>query len=836
MSSTVDYGIDLGTTNSCIAKWENSSIRVFQNNDQMNVTPSAIHILKTGRVIVGRRAKAALLADAENVSVEFKRWMGQKDRKNFKAAQRVLSAEDLSAEVLKALREDVRRQAGVDVTSAVVTVPAAFGALQCEATARAAQLAGIEEATLLQEPIAAAIGYGVKPDSANQRWLVFDLGGGTLDIAVISTKDGRLNIIEHRGNNLLGGKDIDRLIVDQVLLPEITSKYELKSKGPDCALNSLLPRLRVKAEEAKVDLSSDEKVVISLFDVGEDDSGEDIELDISFTRAQLESLMQPLLDKCCSLAIEALASARIEGSDLNRILLVGGPTQSPILRSILSSRLGAPVDFSADPMTVVACGAAVYASTLERSKRTVSTSEAVLPAVVGLKLAYDAVSSNQSTTIGGRVLSGENGVEVKIDSEGGLWTSGWIKPKAGLFEVTAPLQLGGVTTFWVYARNEHGHMLETDTPEFKVRQGLVPSAPPLPHTLSVEVVKSDGKPVLDPILPKGSPLPLEKTVKYRAKHTLRPGDPDSDITIKLWEGEFFSDPDANEWVGRVVLSHDKIHRAIPEQSEIEVTIQIDSSRRTTVTAFVPHLNQHFSFKDELYVAQREEQDFADLSAKVSAETESYRARLDALESTAEDKTTQAELRQIREELNDIEATARKSGKDPDPDNARRVVEASKVVRGKLSRLELQVGSNDSAPGNLHFVEIVESTGEVITQFGSSLEQQQFALLKRELERAVSREDTKGAKRAADEIDSLRWRTLFKHDWFWREIFDSLCEPGTPFINQTQADSLIAKGRTSIASGDGQALREVVRSLWKLQPQSLSDDVRERAVRSGLRKY
>ena len=202
MTDMVDYGIDLGTTNSCIARLEGGSVRVFQNNDHMNVTPSAVHILKTGRVIVGRRGYAAILTDPDNVATEFKRVMGQKDRQRFPAAQRELSAEELSAEVLKSLREDVRRQTGSDVTSAVITVPAAFGALQCESTARAAELAGLEEAPLLQEPIAAAIGYGAHPGSANQRWLVFDLGGGTLDIAVVSTREGRLNVLEGKTNSV----------------------------------------------------------------------------------------------------------------------------------------------------------------------------------------------------------------------------------------------------------------------------------------------------------------------------------------------------------------------------------------------------------------------------------------------------------------------------------------------------------------------------------------------------------------------------------------------------------------------------------------------------------
>jgi molecular chaperone DnaK len=134
-----------------------------------------------------------------------------------------------------------------------------------------------------------------------------------------------------------------------------------------------LPRLRAKAEEAKIDLSSEQQVIISLLDVGEDDSGEPIEIDVPFTRVQLQALMQPLLEKCYSLAAEALTSARMAGSDLDRILLVGGPTQSPIIRDMLNSRLGASVDFSMDPMTVVAQGAAVYASSLERSKRRLRT-------------------------------------------------------------------------------------------------------------------------------------------------------------------------------------------------------------------------------------------------------------------------------------------------------------------------------------------------------------------------------------------------------------------------------------------------------------------------------
>ena len=837
MTKTIDYGIDLGTTNSCIARWENGAVRIFQNNDQMNVTPSAVHILRTGRIIVGRRAYSALLTDPENVAIEFKRWMGQKDRKRFSAAQRELSAEELSAEILKSLREDVRRQAGADVTTAVITVPAAFGALQCEATARAAELAGLQEAPLLQEPIAAAIGYGARPGSANQRWLVFDLGGGTLDIAVVSTRDGRLNILEHRGNNLLGGKDIDRLIVESILFPAISAEYDLRATGPKAARIALLPRLRIKAEEAKIDLSTDTEVLISLFDVGKDDAGTPIEMEVSLTRPQLERLMEPLLEKCCILANEALAGARLAGADLDRILLVGGPTQSPILRATLNARLGAPVDFSADPMTVVGRGAAVYASTLESTSISGSPAALTNSNCVHLKLAYDAVSSEPNSPVAGRVLDAIEGIEIKFDAEGGLWTSGWMKPKVGFFEIAVPLKEGDITTFWVYARDVRGQLLDTDTPEFKVRHGLVPSSPPLPHTLSIEVVNPGGQPALDPVFSKGSPLPLEKTLKYRAGHALIPGKPDSNLVIKLWEGEFIGDPDANEWVGNLVMQHDKVHRSIPEGAEIEVTIQVDLSRRTTVEAFVPHLNHHF--RENLFLPEREEQDFSDLSKSVASETQSYRERLEALDRTSTDEATQTELDEIRRDLTELDSTTPvPSGtqEKQDPDDARRVVETSKSLRGRLGRIERRTATDRAPVEQTQFIELVEHAEEVVGQFGASLEKKQLAMLKRELERAATKGDSKSIQRATEEIQALRWRVLSKHDWFWREIFDSLSEPNTPYINQAEARLLITKGQAAISSGNGEGLRDVVRGLWKLQPKGVSEEAKERAVRSGLRKF
>src|SRR4051812_756901 len=269
MSATIDYGIDLGTTNSGVALCRRGDVRVFQTTDLMNVTPSVVHVGRTGRMLVGKKAYDTWVNDPQNTQAEFKRWMGYNDRLTFPASGKQLSAEELSAEVLKSLRADAERQTQEKVTAAVITVPAAFGSLQCDATARAARLAGLEQPPLLQEPIAAAVAYGASPASRDQRWMVFDLGGGTLDIAIVSTRNSRLAVLEHQGNNRLGGKDIDLLIAEAFLLEPLAATYRLREPGGAVGQRLMRALLRY-AEQAKIALSTAAEAVVEIFDVGED--------------------------------------------------------------------------------------------------------------------------------------------------------------------------------------------------------------------------------------------------------------------------------------------------------------------------------------------------------------------------------------------------------------------------------------------------------------------------------------------------------------------------------------------------------------------------------------
>jgi len=258
---TIDYGIDLGTTNSAIALVEpGAQSEVIANNDNERITPSVVGVGRNGQIRVGKRAYSMTAStrpdEQQNVAKEFKRQMGAAEEVQFSRLQRSFRPEALSAEVLKELRTSVQRKRGEDIDAAVITIPAAFQQPQVAATKRAAELAGFAVCDLLQEPVAAALAYGFLESEADGYWIVYDLGGGTFDVALLQLRDGMVRVANHCGDNVLGGKDIDNLILDRILLPAIADEFGIEdfNRGNDL-WQFAIPPIRYHAEQAKIDLS-----------------------------------------------------------------------------------------------------------------------------------------------------------------------------------------------------------------------------------------------------------------------------------------------------------------------------------------------------------------------------------------------------------------------------------------------------------------------------------------------------------------------------------------------------------------------------------------------------
>ncbi|HEX8473216.1 MAG TPA: Hsp70 family protein [Pyrinomonadaceae bacterium] len=878
----INYGIDLGTTNSCIACMDGDEVRVVPSGDQMNVTPSVVRVLRSGSILTGLRAYNAVVTDPDNVAAEFKRLMGQKYEKTFPSAGRAMSPEELSAEVLKSLLTDARRRTGEDVRASVITVPAAFTTLQCEATARAAQLAGLEEYPLLQEPIAAALAYGVRADARGQRWLVFDLGGGTLDVAIVSTRDGRLSVLEHRGDNHLGGKDVDRLIVQNIFLPFLGEQFALPTAYADAPeLGRLTRKLNAVAERAKIDLSTADETVVSFIDLGEDLAGTPIEADLRLTRSALESEVEPLVARCLRLAEDALAGARIEGRDLDRILLVGGPTQMPYVRSAVSAQLGARVDFSLDPMTVVARGACLYGSTIERRADAATKTSVAAPGKVRVRLAFESVSDALQCPVAGIVerratnVAGEGGEarEARIDAASGYWTSGW-HPLGddGYFEMPVTLEEGKTSVFVLSLRDASGRVLEAEPREFQIRHGLTFSAPPLPHTISVEVAEADGERItLHPVFPRMSLLPAEKSVSFRAAQTLRPSELETSLAIKLWEGEAFSEPQANTWVGNMHIRSEYVRRPIPEGAEVQLHIKIDASRLITVEVFVPHLNEHFT--ERIYIPQEEEPNYLELFTSLQTELETSLARLDRLEerlllvsasdaaaedvefpelvfeedelpsdererrALLEELSPRREAQRLRREIEDLDieiGLQQATGSEPEHDLAKGYVERARELRARIANLERESGLDKRRDIFEDALRLASEIAEDVVNYGDAAQRERFQVLDRELRRAASHQDARGVQKSLVVLKHIRRQILHAQEWFWRDWFAYFQRPGRRFVNAEEAQKWLASGEAATARGDQPEIEKAVRKLWELQPVEEQQADSERALRPGLK--
>ncbi|PYS70296.1 MAG: 2-alkenal reductase, partial [Acidobacteria bacterium] len=402
-----------GTTNSAVALLKGTEVEIIKNNEGQEWTPSAVYIDKNNALIAGRHAKERLESDPKNAFAEFKLQMGTDAEYVFARNGRKMKPEDLSAEILKSLKADVRQHLGEDLRAAVITVPAAFELPQCEATNKAARLAGIDFSLLVTEPAAAAFAYGFQNQNRNAFWLVYDFGGGTFDAAVIKVRDRIIQVVNHEGDNHLGGKLIDWAIVEKILIPALINQYgltDLRRGNPK--YQKAMAKLKQAAERAKIAASRVNSVEIAIDALCQDDQGKLIDFEYDLKRSDIERVAQPFILRSINICRQVLADKRLQIAHIERVLLVGGPTLTPYLREFLADPkegLGIPLEFSLDPLTVVARGAARFAGT----QRDESVSAEPVPAghlTIDL-LNYKPVGNDTEPFVGGRVVSA-NGEDV----------------------------------------------------------------------------------------------------------------------------------------------------------------------------------------------------------------------------------------------------------------------------------------------------------------------------------------------------------------------------------------------------------------------------------------
>lgn len=565
MSGTVDWGIDLGTTNSAIARMTRKGAEIIPVR-RMNYVPSAVARDKRGDLKVG--------ADALNVHLGgarwFKRLMGTTS--TLALGDEPWTPEALSAEVLKTLRTAAKLKTNEDFEDVVITVPAMFSQPQCAATSEAARLAGLNAVALLQEPIAAATAY-LSDNPSDGYYLVYDLGGGTFDVSLIKLRDGEMTVVEHGGDNYLGGADFDRAIFDWVLDQIDRKGGETEAFRGGWQRSQLL----LACEEARVSVSDGDSAPIYL---------DEFDLPVAkldLTRDIVQDLVSDLVTRTIDIARDRLHAAP---SGVRAVLLVGGPTQMPYVRQRLVDALGLPLSFDQDPMTVVAEGAAIHAGTIVKRTQTVSASGDA--GTAQLELFYDPVSPEEYTTVAGKVRKpSEFSGEVRLSSADGAWESGWRKLVNGAFSTEVMLGRHALTEFRIELRDPQGREVACEPNGLTVRSGVRAAQPVAPYNYGV--VRQGGK--LGNLICAGEPLPASGSEDFHLAKAVIAGSSDTALIYFVEGSSTYADE--NVRVGTITIRGVDIHRTLREGERVEVRVRMDESRRLTATVHVPILDEDF---------------------------------------------------------------------------------------------------------------------------------------------------------------------------------------------------------------------------------------------------
>jgi len=614
MRNKIDYGIDLGTTNSAIARMENGVPTIKKSDTLKDTFPSCIHFNKRKDVLVGDTAFNVMKNDnaralktfqkSSNTFVEFKRTMGTTHTYYSSNMGRSYTSEELSAEILKTLKSVVTDE---NINSIVITVPAKFLNPQNEATVNAAKLLGFKHVELLQEPVAAATAYGLGSKNKDGFWLVFDFGGGTFDAALIKAEEGILAVKDTDGDNWLGGKDLDEAIVDQIIIPNLAENFAIESVLEDSEQKEILRNaVKFYAEETKIQLSfkDSHNILSQLGDLPfEDENGNELEVDVLVTQKDMENAVAPIFQKAIDITRELLKRNNLKGSDLGALILVGGPTYSPILRRMLKEQITDKVDTSVDPMTVVAKGAALFASTISVSDEVKETTRDKTKLQLDIK--YEATTVELDEMVNIKVLKEKTTgtfpekIYADVVRFDGAWSSGkkLIGEKATILDVR--LVEGRSNSFEINVYDESGNKMECQPHQFSILQGIggLDKMQVLPYHIGIgKFFSSDDKDLFQPVkgLDKNKAVPATGVINgLKTRSEVRPGMIKDIIRIPIYQGDYNAEstnPVLNNLVTEVIITGETMPALLPLGSDVDITIKVDSSQLMKFTAYFPLLN------------------------------------------------------------------------------------------------------------------------------------------------------------------------------------------------------------------------------------------------------
>ena len=834
MNKTINFGIDLGTTNSLIAKFDRGQVEVFKNPNGFKETVPSVVGFRSDRILIGDQARRFAEKDPKNVASRFKRKMGTTETVRIQSLNGSKTPVELSTYVLKELKGFVH--SGEQVEAAVITIPASFDTVQSNATKEAGLAAGFKQVVLLQEPIAASLAYANKKkndDLRNSQWMVYDLGGGTFDVALVRIVEGELTVIDHEGDNYLGGSDFDALLIEKVVVPEICRRGRFKDilaqmKSDSGRLSKLWDILLSKAEEAKIELSARASTEIDLGAIGlEDDDGNFIDALLPITRSEFEGVIKDAVDRTAEMMRKILTRNSLQPGDLKFILMVGGSTYIPYVRKRVEELLGIPVNTAIDPTNAIVVGAAYFAGAKETKLEGEPTQSSLNKHGIKIRFSYNRNSQETEETFHAKVEGDIAGLFYRISSEDGAFDSG-LKAVSGRIAEDLPLRAGAFNLFRFKILDAQNNPVDVGFDLIQIAQGRYSVAGQmLPDDICLvkdNLAKKDTELAL--VFPKNAVMPAKSnTMAVQAARTIAKGS-DDEIRIMVVEGHKEKHHTTNKPIGSLVISGKQLTRDLIKGSDIELKFQMSESRELTVAALLTTTDQEFLqiFRpDERHVEpELLAKDILKLESKIHVEIDEASAK------SNEDVTDRLNrlLGQVQEL---IVETGRLSGDDVTDDRFKLEDKKRRVAQEMFDL---------TAPKRLEaakaaYNEEKELTAAMVRDHGSDREKQKLReIINREQAFIHSANPERIAAESVN-LGRIRFQILMRLPDFLVGMFENQVERRVSMRDQAQAKQFIEHGRRLIETQSWDDLRQVIGCLWDLLPDDNDDEASQYQLYTGI---
>ena len=804
-------GIDLGTTNSAISTFDGENIRVWKNKkDQSDVTPSAIYVDKRGRRFYGKKAYENSFRQPENCVKLFKRFMGTSTK--FKLGGEELTPEECSAEILrelfKNLPEEIRENK--DEVGTVITVPAAFNQMQNAATLEAAKLAGLGKIALMQEPVAAIMRV-MKNNQVDGNFLVFDLGGGTLDVAIAERILGKVNFLANGGLTMCGGRDFDKILLNEFVVPWLKENYSLPedwtAQDKYKKLNSVATYM---AEMAKIELSSDEMVKIEGETGLNDDDGEEIYIDVAINREDFDAAVAGLVTRAIKTTQATIDKSGLTAGDIKKIIFIGGPTNYKLIRDKVVDVLGIPGSIEVNPMTAVSEGAAMYAETVDwtsqdherKSTRGQFNSDKNL----GLSFRYESRTPDKKARIAVALEKEISNYTFELSSVDSGWNSGLIALKNNAL-VTVPLYRRGENKFLVEVCNELGDAVFLEDNKIVIVQTFANVGALLaPHSIGIEVKERIGSNVsrLDYLVREGDTLPAKGQTKFRSMKKIRAGSNDS-INFKLYQGEIEDKIEDNLFIGALKISGEDFRfGTILEGTEIICNYTIDDACSIDLDIDIPAVAE--SFYKKFYSREEGQVNFDKASDKLNADGKNLLEEVRQIGKAVKNDDDYEKLQHAGE----IASTAISASQaDQDREELKHIEqdlqEAKKILADIRRRNKRKIRRED-------LIGLGEYYKSSVEKFAESQEMQHFESLFDRAESLIDRDDA-GFEDTLEEIRALSWKVIFfNDDDYVVYVFHDITANPDEYNDMARFYRLANSGRELIAEKNYKELRKIVAEI------------------------